>query len=250
MEELMNSEARDKWVLVTGGSRGIGRGIVEALSADGFRVLFTYRASREQASDLERAASSCVVGEQVDGTDRAAVAGFAERAIEKHGPPHALVNNAGITRDGALTRNSDESWSEVVDSNMNAMFYMTKAVLPAMIGAGGGSVIQMSSVTAIRGNAGQANYAATKAAMLGFTRTLAHEVARFGVRVNAVLPGLIETDMTRDISEPARKSLKAMVPMRRMGQPSEVADCVRFLISERATYITGQGIVVDGGLTA
>jgi 3-oxoacyl-[acyl-carrier protein] reductase len=250
MEDLMSFEAAKKWVLVTGGSRGIGRALVEALSADGFRVLFTYRASRDHADDMERTATGLVTGEQVDGTDRAAVADYARRTIVRHGPPHALINNAGITRDGALIGNSEEAWSQVVDCNMNAMFYMTKAILPAMIESGGGCVVQISSVTAIRGNAGQANYAATKAAMLGFTRTLAHEVARFGVRVNAVLPGLIETDMTRDIPEPARKSLKAMVPMRRMGQPSEVADCVRFLVSDRASYITGQGIVVDGGLTA
>jgi len=248
----MGSEAGKKWVLVTGGSRGIGRAIVEALSADGFRVLFTYRSPRDHAGEPERSGRSAtpVTGEQVDGTDREAVIDYTRRAILRHGPPHALINNAGITRDGALIGNSDEAWSQVVDTNMNAMFYMTKALLPAMIESGGGCVVQISSVTAIRGNAGQANYAATKAAMLGFTRTLAHEVARFGVRVNAVLPGLIETDMTQEIPEPARKSFRAMVPMRRMGQPSEVADCVRFLVSDRASYITGQGIVVDGGLTA
>ena len=246
----MTRPAGEKWVLVTGGARGIGRGIVEALSAEGVLVVFTYRAALEQAADVERACGHRAVGRPVDGTVKAEVAGFVDRVLKQHGAPYALINNAGIKRDGALVGNSDDAWSSVVDANLNAMFYMTKAVLPAMIEAGRGSVVQMSSVTAIRGNAGQASYAATKAAMLGFTRTLAREVARFNVRVNAVLPGLIETDMTRDIPDAARRSLKAAIPMRRMGRVSDVADCVRFLISDQASYITGQGIVVDGGLTA
>ena len=246
----MNITPGEKWVLVTGGSRGIGRGIVQSLPEDGLRVIFTYRVARDEARDLEHASCGYARGEQVDGTDYQAVSSFAERTLAQHGPPYAVINNAGITRDGALMASSQESWMQVVDSNMNAMFHMTRAFLPAMIGVGSGSVVQMSSVTAIKGNSGQAGYAATKAGMLGFTRTLAHEVARFGVRVNAVLPGLIETDMTRNMSDQARKSLNAMVPMRRIGLPSEIADCVRFLISDRASYITGQGIVVDGGLSA
>lgn len=208
------------------------------------------RASHERAADVERACGHRAVGTRVDGTVKNEVAGFVDHALKQHGAPYALINNAGIKRDGVLVGTSDEAWSSVIDANLNAMFHMTKIVLPAMIEAGNGSVVQMSSVTAIRGNAGQANYAATKAAMLGFTRTLAHEVARFNVRVNAVLPGLIETDMTRDILDTARRSLRAMIPMRRMGRISDVADCMKFLISDRASYITGQDTIVDGGLTA
>ena len=246
---MMNNTPK-KWVVVTGGSRGIGRAIVETLSADGMQVLFTYRNSCGQAKDVEREAGSFVIGEQVDGRDRDAVKDFAQRAIERLGPPHAVINNAGITRDGALMASRDDAWSDVVDNNLNAMVYMTKAFLPAMIEAGAGSVVQISSVTAIKGNAGQTNYAATKAGMLGFTRSLAHEVARFGVRVNAILPGLIETDMTSGMPEATRKSLKAMVPMRRMGRVSEIASCVCFLIGDGASYVTGQSLIVDGGLTA
>lgn len=240
----------EKWIAVTGGSRGIGRGLVESLTADGFRVLFTYRSAREKAEDVERASGGLAEGEQVDGADREAVTAFVRRAIQRLGAPSALINNAGITRDGALMTSDAAAWSEVIDANLNATAHMTRAFLPAMIEAGGGSIVQMSSVTAIRGNPGQTNYAATKAAMLGFTRALAHEVARFGIRVNAVLPGLIETDMTHAMPEPARRALKAMAPMRRLGRVSEVAECVKFLISDRASYITGQSIVVDGGLTA
>lgn len=245
----MGTNCAKRWVLVTGGSRGIGSGIVEALAQEGYGVVYTSR-SADVPGDETSNAKGRIRCKKVDGTNSDAVAAFAKDMLDELGAPYAIINNAGITSDGALLTNSLDSWTSVIDSNLNSVFYVTKAFLPSMVEARSGSIIQISSVTAIKGNSGQTNYAASKSAMLGFTRSLAHEVARFGVRVNAILPGLIDTDMVRKLPEPALKSLRSMIPMRRVGNVREIADCVSFLISDRASYITGQSIVIDGGLTA
>lgn len=245
------NEAR--WVLVTGGSRGIGGGIVELLSTRGFHVSFTYRDSGETADALAQrltAAGARVDSWRCDGTDDAAVADMAKHMLAERGAPYAIVNNAGITRDGLLARMSVGDWDSVVGTNLRSMFLTTQAFMGAMIGNGGGSIVQISSVTAERGNPGQTNYAATKAGMLGFTRSLALDVARFNVRVNSVAPGFIETEMTSQMPEPSRKKIRDLVPLRRMGTTKEVASLVSYLISDEAAYITGQTFTIDGGLSA
>lgn len=240
------------WVLVTGGTRGIGESLVTHLCRH-YRVVFSWRQSGNQAHALVercRSAGYDVEAFQCDGTDSQAISEHAQRLISIGGAPHALINNAGITRDGHFLTMDTRAWLDVIDNNLNASFYWTRALLPSMVEAGGGSIIMMSSISAIKGNAGQTNYSATKAALLGLTRSLSLEVARFGVRVNAIAPGVIDTEMTRNMPPKALTALTRSIPMRRAGDAREVSAMTEYLIGEDGRYITGQCFVIDGGITA
>ncbi|MFL9884409.1 SDR family NAD(P)-dependent oxidoreductase [Paraburkholderia agricolaris] len=248
----MNEAKQQPWVLVTGGARGIGKELVVTLSQQ-YHVVFTWRHSENEAQQLIefcRQQGRRVDGLQCDGADSDAVQSQARRLVDAQGAPHALINNAGITRDSVFLGMDTRDWLDVIDNNLNASFHWTRAFLPGMVDAGRGSVVMMSSVSGLKGNIGQTNYSATKAALIAFARSLALEVARFGVRVNAIAPGIIDTDMMRDMPEKARTALCKSVPMKRAGQVSEVSSMVAYLIGDQSRYITGQCMVVDGGLTA
>jgi 3-oxoacyl-[acyl-carrier protein] reductase len=242
-----------KWALVTGGTRGIGKGVVEAFCAAGYDVEFTYQRSSQSAIDLEQAmkeqgASAC--GHCCDSADEAAVQALAQALLDKRGAPYAIVNNVGITRDAVLMRMSSAQWTDVISANLNAAFYVTRAFVQAMLGNGEGVILQMSSVSGFKGNIGQTNYSATKAALIGMTRSLALELGRFNIRVNAIAPGFIATEMVADIPESKAKSIRDTIPLRRLGTVKEVASLATYLASEDSAYITGQTFVIDGGLTA
>jgi 3-oxoacyl-[acyl-carrier protein] reductase len=236
--------------LVTGGSRGIGAAIARALAADGWPVAINYRTGAKPAAEIVasiEAAGGRAVAIEADVADPAAPAillDAAQTALE--GPVLALVNNAGVRADGLALSLSDEDWRIVLDTNLGSTYRLTRAALRAMIRARYGRVISIASVVGPRANAGQANYAASKAAVIAFTKTAAVEVARRGVTINAVAPGLIATDMTEDIPG----AFRDRVPAARAGTPEEVASAVAFLASDRASYITGTTIYVDGGLSA
>jgi 3-oxoacyl-[acyl-carrier protein] reductase len=233
--------------VVTGGSRGIGRAIAVELARAGARVVIGYRSG---------AADAAAVAAEIDGiavqADVAATAGCEAlvAAAEAVGPVRILVNNAGMTADGLAMRMSDAQWDDVLSVNAGGSFRMARAVLPAMVRRRDGVIINLASVSALRGNPGQANYAASKAAVLALTRTLAREVGRRGVRVNAVVPGFIDTDMTRGLPDAVLEGAKEQIPLRRLGLASEIAPMVRFLCGPGASYVTGQSFVIDGGLSA
>lgn len=240
------------WVLVTGGSRGIGKGIVLSLLGD-YRVIFTYKNNSGQAEQVEAQArheGGVAIGLKCDGVDQAQVRQLAESCIQQFGAPYAVINNAGITQDSLLLSMPLQSWQSVISTNLDATFHMTQAFLPAMLGEKRGVILLMSSVTAIKGNPGQVNYAATKSALTGMARSLALEIARFKIRVNAIAPGLIETEMAGNIPDKERQLLEKRIPLRRMGTVAEVSGLVRYLLSDSAAYITGQTLVIDGGLSA
>jgi len=183
-----------------------------------------------------------------DGADEAAVASFSEKTLAERGPPYAVVNNVGITRDGLLLRMSTAQWREVISTNLDSAFFTTRGYLEAMMEAGDGVILQMASVSGLKGNAGQTNYSATKAGLVGMTRSLALEVARFNIRVNALAPGFIATEMVDKMPERQQRRLKDAIPLRRFGTVEEVAALAGFLVSPHGAYITGQTFVIDGGL--
>ena len=235
--------------LVTGASRGIGAAIARALAADGWPVAVNYRHDRDGAERVVRAvedAGGRAVAIQADVADPEATDRLFERAEEKLGSVLVLVNNAGVRADGLSPAIGDDDWDSVLDTNLSAAFRTTRRALRTMIRARFGRVINIASVVGQRASPGQANYAASKAGLVGLTKTVAAEVARRQVTVNAVAPGLVETDMTADVGE----RLLEYVPARRAGTPDEVAACVRFLASDEAGYVTGACLTVDGGLSA
>jgi len=239
----------DRVAIVTGASRGIGRAIALALARQGARVVTAARGDHATAVAGEiAAAGGQAVAASVDVTDAASVAAMVAETLERFGRVDVLVNNAGITRDRLMLRMKREDWDAVVRTNLTAAFTCTQAVLRPMVKQRGGRIISISSVVGQAGNAGQANYAATKAGLIGFSKSLALEVASRGVTVNVVAPGLIETDMTRALPEEARKTWAEKVPLGRVGTPEDVAVAVCFLASDEASYITGQVIAVNGGL--
>ncbi|MGK2877463.1 MAG: 3-oxoacyl-ACP reductase FabG [Solirubrobacterales bacterium] len=234
--------------LVTGASRGIGAATAIKLSQSGWFVAVNYRsdsAAAEQVLSKIRESGGNAVAAPADVTDGPAVSAMLEQ-LAAHGPVRALVNNAGITADGLSMTLTDRDWDSVVETNLSAAFRLTRQVLPGMLRAREGRIVNVASVVGPKANPGQANYAAAKAGLLGFTRTVAAEVARKNITVNAVLPGFIATDMTSDIPSGAAN----VIPMRRLGTASEVADAIGFLTSESSKYITGAELVVDGGLSA
>jgi len=241
------------WILVTGGSRGIGRGLVDALAREGYEIIFTYKDSGPAAAQLEegvRIAGGKAQGHCLDHTDEAAVQAFAADQLERRGAPYAIVNNVGVTRDVLMMQMTSHQWHEVVETNLNSAFYVTRPFVTAMAEQGNGVVLQISSVAGLKGVAGQVNYSSTKAALGAFTRSLALELGRFNVRVNAIAPGYIATDMTQSMSDAQRKSIKNSVPLRRIGTVEDVSALAVFLMNPSASYMTGQTFVVDGGLTA
>jgi 3-oxoacyl-[acyl-carrier protein] reductase len=234
---------------VTGASRGIGRAIAERLAAGGAHVICVARGANADATAAAiTAAGGKAEAISADVTDAAAVEGLIKSAIEHHGKLDIVVSNAGITRDQLMLRMKRADWDDVIATNLTAAFTLCQAALKPMIRQRSGRIIAIGSVVGQMGNAGQANYAASKAGLIGFCKALAREVASRQVTVNVVAPGLVETDMTKGITEAARTDWSAQIPLGRMGTPADIAAAVSFLASDEASYITGQVLAVNGGM--
>ena len=241
----------NKGAVVTGGSRGIGRAVAEALAAEGATVAVIYAGNTKAAEDTVRAieeAGGKAFAVQCDVADEAAVTDMVKMVHEKLGTIDVFVNNAGITRDGLLMRMKREDWDAVLSTNLTGVYNCTKAVTKIMMKQRSGSIINMTSVVGETGNAGQANYAAAKAGVIGFTKSVAKELASRNIRVNAVAPGCIDADMTAVLSDAVKEEMIKSIPLGRTAAPEEVAQAVVFLASQKAGYITGQTLNVDGGM--
>jgi len=238
--------------LVTGGSRGIGKGIVQRLAGAGAKVAFVYQSNQASADALVSeltAAGHESVGLQGDVAKKADADAIVEQVLAKWGKIDILVNNAGIIRDGLLATMTSEQWQQVIDTNLTSVFNFCQAVTRPMMSARYGRIVNMSSVSADFSNPGQANYAASKAGIEGFTRCMATELAKRNITVNAVSPGFIETDMTAAVMNAAGDQIKKSIPVRRLGKPEDIAYAVHCLVTAESGYITGQILKVDGGLT-
>ena len=240
-----------KTALVTGASRGIGRAIALRLAAEGADVAVNFAGSSAKAEEVKEAIIKMgrkAVAIQADVKDVSSVASMVEEVKKTFGRIDILVNNAGVTRDGLLMRMKDEDWESVIDTNLRGVFQCTKAVSKIMMKQRYGRIVNMASVVGLVGNAGQANYAASKAGVIGFSKSVARELASRGITVNMVAPGCIDTDMTAVLSDKVREAMLADIPLARVGKPEDVANAVAFLVSDEAAYITGQVINVDGGM--
>jgi len=245
---LNDSGLTDKVAIVTGGSGGIGRAIVHVLAAAGMDVVFTYRGNAAAATEIPAANPGAKISSAtLDIRDSAACAAFAEKVYDRTGRIDLLVNNAGVIRDNPLTALEDDDVRVVLETNVNGTFNMTRAVVPYMISKRRGKIVNLSSVSGEKGGRGQTNYAASKGAINAFTRSLAVELAPRGITVNAVAPGVIETELSRAVREQAGNQALSRILLRRFGQPEEVAHAVWFLASRYADYITGEILHVDGG---
>ena len=238
----------EKTAVITGGSRGIGRACAIKLAKEGYNIAVVYagndKAAEETVSEI-KALGKEAISVKFDVSDENAVNEGITKIIEKFGRIDVLVNNAGITRDGLFVRMSADDWNAVINTNITGMFYVTKPVVKLMMKQRSGSIINMSSIAGVMGNAGQANYSAAKAAVIGFTKSLSKELAARNIRVNAIAPGFIQTDMTKNLDG---EKIAEAIPLKRLGTVEDIAVTVKFL-AEDATYITGQVIGVDGGLT-
>ncbi len=242
---------KGKIAIVTGASRGIGKSIAEKFIENGATVAFTYLSSDEKAKQLEEELSKnggTAKGFKSNAADFDAAQKLAEEVVKEFGTVDVLVNNAGITRDNLLMRMSEEQYDEVINTNLKSCFNLTKAVLRTMLKAKSGSIINMSSVVGVKGNAGQANYAASKAGMIGFTKSVAAELGSRNIRCNAIAPGFIETEMTEALDEAVVQGWREGIPLKRGGSPEDVANTTLFLASDMSAYITGQTINVCGGM--
>ena len=241
----------NKVVLITGGSRGIGAAIVRKMVQQGAAVAFTYLSSKEKAQkivDELSAEGAKVKAYQSDASVFAEAETLVKTVLEDFGRVDVLINNAGITRDTLMLRMSEEQWDVVIQTNLKSVFNLTKHTLRPMLKQRAGSIINMSSVVGVFGNAGQANYATSKAGIFGFTKSIAKEVGSRSIRCNALAPGFIATDMTDELDEKTKEAFLASIPLRRWGQPEEIADACVFLASDLSTYISGQTISVCGAL--
>ena len=242
---------KGKTALITGASRGIGRAIAVCFAQEGANVAFTYLSSVEKGQALEaelQQFGTNIKGYRSDASDFKAADELTTQVVADFGTIDIVINNAGITRDGLLMRMSEENWDEVMRVNLKSIFNLTKAVTKVMMKARSGSIVNITSVVGLTGNAGQANYAASKAGMIGFTKSVAKELGSRNIRCNALAPGFIETEMTGELNEKAVEEWKQTIPLKRGGQPNEVANAALFLASDLSKYITGQVLQVDGGM--
>jgi len=238
-----------KVAIVTGASRGIGRGIAEVLAARGAQVVAGARGEHAAGTvDAIRQAGGHAEAASIDVTDGASIEAMVEGVLARHGRIDVLVNNAGITRDQLMLRLKRQDWDEVIATNLTSAFTCVQAVLKPMLKQRAGRIVSISSVVGQMGNAGQANYAASKAGLIGFSMALAREVASRNITVNVVAPGMIETDMTRAVAEKAQGEWESLIPLKRLGTPQDIAAAVCFLASDEAAYITGQVLAVNGGM--
>ncbi|AFR35319.1 3-oxoacyl-[acyl-carrier-protein] reductase [Riemerella anatipestifer] len=239
-----------KVALITGATRGIGKGIAEIFAAQGAQVAFTYAGSVDKAQALEAELSKTTKAKayQSDASDYEGSQKLVEEVLAEFGKIDILVNNAGITKDNLMLRMSKEDWDTIIKVNLDSVFNLTKAVIKPMMKARGGSIINMTSVVGIKGNAGQANYAASKAGVIGFTKSIALELGSRNIRCNAIAPGFIETEMTAALDEKTVQGWRETIPLKRGGQPEDVANACVFLGSELSSYVTGQVLNVDGGM--
>jgi len=241
-----------KVALVTGGSRGIGKAIVTSLLESGAAVVFTYKSSAEAAQAFAQECAGrgqTIRARQSDASSSAGATEVVEGIVQEFKRLDILVNNAGITRDGLLMRMTENDWDDVIAGNLKSVYNFTKAALRTMMSQRAGKIINITSIVGLTGNAGQANYSASKAGIVGFTKSIAKEVGSRNIQVNAVAPGFVDTDMTGKLNDAQRKALTDMIPAKRTAKPEEIAAVVRFLASADADYITGQVICVDGGMT-
>ena len=241
----------EKVTIVTGGTRGIGRSICLKFAEQGSDVIFTYKSSEEKAQSLKDELESFGVKSEAimsDASDFKSTQELVQQVEDKYSKINILVNNAGITKDGLLMRMSEEDFDQVIAVNMKSVFNMTKCVQKTMLKQRSGSIINLSSIVGIRGNAGQSNYAASKAGVIGFTKSIALELGSRNIRCNAIAPGFIETEMTESLDPKIVEAWKNSVPLRRVGGGSDVADCCLFLASDLSSYVTGQVLNVCGGL--
>jgi 3-oxoacyl-[acyl-carrier protein] reductase len=231
-----------KNALVTGASRGIGRAIALELSSAGASVIVGYRSGADEAEAVAKEAGGRALSADVSDPDAAA------KLVEDAGELDVLVNNAGLTRDGLIARMPDADWRDVIETNLSSVFYTCRAVARSMMRRRSGAIVNVSSVVGLRGNPGQTNYSASKAGMIGFTKALARELGSRGVRANVVAPGYVHSRLTDEISEEMRALMLQNTPLGRLGEPEDIAGAVRFLCSDAAAYITGEVLLVDGGL--
>jgi 3-oxoacyl-[acyl-carrier protein] reductase len=231
-----------KTALVTGASRGIGAAIARELARAGASVVLGYRSGKDEAESLASELGGRAVQADVSTPDDA------KRLVDEAGDLDILVNNAGLTRDGVLARMSDDDWRAVIETNLSSVFYTCRAVTRGMMKRRAGAIVNVSSIVGVHGNWGQTNYAASKAGIIGFTKSLAQELGSRGVRANVVAPGYVKTQLTDVIPEEAREKMLGLTPLGRLGEPEDIAGAVRFLCSDEASFITGEVLLVDGGL--
>jgi len=241
-----------KTALITGGSRGIGAAIVQRFAAEGANIAFTFLSSEEKANKLATetadASGVTVKAYRSDASNFAQAEELVKNVLADFGQIDILVNNAGITRDNLMLRMSEEQWDQVINTNLKSIFNLTKQIIRPMLKARGGSIINISSIVGVTGNAGQANYAASKAGIIGFSKSIAKEIGSRGIRCNAIAPGFIETEMTDALDEKTKEAYFANIPMKRFGTGKEVADACVFLGSDLSTYVSGQTLSVCGAL--
>ena len=249
--QLVTMRFADQVAIITGAGRGIGHAIAVRLAQQGARVASVSRTeanAQKTADEINAAKPDSAKAYAVDVSDHAAVQEVGAQILEEFGKVDILVNNAGVTRDGLAMRMSPEDWDLVLNTNLKRAFNFTQAVMRSMIKQRGGRIINISSVIGLMGNAGQSNYAASKAGLIGFTKSLARELASRSITVNAIAPGFIVTDMTDALSEEIKTQIQSKIPLTRLGAPDDIASAVAFLASAEASYITGQVLTVDGGM--